>query len=476
MVTRPQVPSSTELEDTAELPTLSGISSPVAADQGHSGADGRADAHARTPVLGTARSADTVRRADLLREQRTEQGLREAEIAALRSELASTVESRSELERKLLDATTNLRELEQRLDRNSGQLAASERELGLRDGRIEALEAQLRAISHEHSATSAQRDALGAELERAREDAADARSRLQSQAAAASAWMAERGARARRLQDLEADAAEARAQAERYRELLQNLESRRALFTAMLAERDSIIGEREARILALTREIADRSALTGAREEDLQVLLQVERQHLRQRDGEIAALHVAQQAQLSAARAAAQQAQEDAAALAAEIGSQGQTIGELRSQLGALRESLEQRDALLERLQARAVGGDAVPGDVQEHPDATGTHEPTRMLVRTEGETGIVQLLSRCTTIGRTPDNDIRIDADFISRHHAVVLVSGAMTVLEDLNSTNGTYVNGERIGRCALTEGDLVTLGKTEFRFVVKQPIERAG
>ncbi len=98
------------------------------------------------------------------------------------------------------------------------------------------------------------------------------------------------------------------------------------------------------------------------------------------------------------------------------------------------------------------------------------------MLVHAEEESGIVQRLGRCNTIGRTPDNDIRIDTEFISRHHAVILMSGTMTVLEDLNSTNGTFVNGERISRCTLRAGDRVTIGKSEFRYVVKPPTEHPG
>ena len=55
-----------------------------------------------------------------------------------------------------------------------------------------------------------------------------------------------------------------------------------------------------------------------------------------------------------------------------------------------------------------------------------------------------------------------------------MVLLYGSKTVIEDLNSTNGTFVNAERINRRALKEGDIVTLGKSEFRFVGRPPPER--
>ncbi len=98
-----------------------------------------------------------------------------------------------------------------------------------------------------------------------------------------------------------------------------------------------------------------------------------------------------------------------------------------------------------------------------------------RLLVRTEGDAGIVHVLGRRTTIGRISANDLSIDADFISRHHAVVLVTDTETVVEDLNSTNGVFVNNVRVARHPLHEGDLLTIGKTNFRYVFKPEIEPA-
>ncbi len=85
-------------------------------------------------------------------------------------------------------------------------------------------------------------------------------------------------------------------------------------------------------------------------------------------------------------------------------------------------------------------------------------------------------MLGRKTTIGRTPDNDLQIDASFISRHHAVLLVNGQQTVIEDLNSTNGVYVNGHRVSREVLNDGDLVMVGKARFRFAIRPAASRAS
>jgi seryl-tRNA synthetase len=186
------------------------------------------------------------------------------------------------------------------------------------------------------------------------------------------------------------------------------------------------------------------------------------------------ALRAEQEQQQSDAESAAKAALARHVALEAEIRAQAQDIGDLHAQLDVVRESLEQRNALIKRIETETASSQAVLGNIQQNLEHLGAAEPTRMLVRTHGETGIVQLLGRRTTIGRTPDNDIRIDAEFISRHHAVVLLYGSKTVIEDLNSTNGTFVNAERINRRTLKEGDIVTLGKSEFRFVVRPPPER--
>ncbi len=84
-----------------------------------------------------------------------------------------------------------------------------------------------------------------------------------------------------------------------------------------------------------------------------------------------------------------------------------------------------------------------------------------------DGDTEIVHVLGRRTTIGRGLDNDVRIDTKFVSRHHAVVLAGPQQTVVEDLRSTNGVYVNGRRVTRAVLRDGDVVHVGKTQFRFV---------
>ncbi len=70
-------------------------------------------------------------------------------------------------------------------------------------------------------------------------------------------------------------------------------------------------------------------------------------------------------------------------------------------------------------------------------------------------------------TIGRLPDNDIRIDNAAVSGHHSLIINILNDSFLEDLNSTNGTYVNGKLIKKHALQHGDVITVGHHQLRFM---------
>jgi pSer/pThr/pTyr-binding forkhead associated (FHA) protein len=76
-------------------------------------------------------------------------------------------------------------------------------------------------------------------------------------------------------------------------------------------------------------------------------------------------------------------------------------------------------------------------------------------------------------TIGRLADNDIRIDNPAVSGHHSLIINILNDSFLEDLNSTNGTYVNGKLIKKHALQHGDVVTVGHHQLRFVDTQSSE---
>ncbi|WP_091531160.1 FHA domain-containing protein [Fontimonas thermophila] len=69
-------------------------------------------------------------------------------------------------------------------------------------------------------------------------------------------------------------------------------------------------------------------------------------------------------------------------------------------------------------------------------------------------------------TIGRHPDNDICLNDKAVSGHHAVVITILQDSFLEDLDSTNGTQVNGKPIAKHPLTHGDVITIGRNTLKF----------
>ena len=78
-----------------------------------------------------------------------------------------------------------------------------------------------------------------------------------------------------------------------------------------------------------------------------------------------------------------------------------------------------------------------------------------------------VQLTKDRTTLGRRPYNDIVIDNLAVSGEHAVLQMTGGEVFLEDLGSTNGTYVNGKAVKKQTLQNGDTIEVGKYKIKFV---------
>lgn len=77
-------------------------------------------------------------------------------------------------------------------------------------------------------------------------------------------------------------------------------------------------------------------------------------------------------------------------------------------------------------------------------------------------------VVGKSVTIGRLPDNTVVIDNPAVSAHHARVFRDGDRVVLEDLKSTNGTFVNEQHVDRQTLHSGDVVLIGKHKLVFDV--------
>jgi type II secretory pathway predicted ATPase ExeA len=99
---------------------------------------------------------------------------------------------------------------------------------------------------------------------------------------------------------------------------------------------------------------------------------------------------------------------------------------------------------------------------------ATASHPVGRILLACEGRTVMErELRPGRLVIGRTPDNDLQIDSKFISRHHCQIVTQADACLIEDLNSTNGIYVQSKRVRRYNLNDGDVVQVGQHEIMYI---------
>ena len=115
-----------------------------------------------------------------------------------------------------------------------------------------------------------------------------------------------------------------------------------------------------------------------------------------------------------------------------------------------------------------------------EHEDSTGEHESGPRLVK--DKKNHTQHLMRIevrhdgkpiaehkfdagrVVIGRAPDSEIYVESQFVSRHHAQLTVNESGCALEDLNSTNGVFIDKKQIKRQLLQDGDVISLGTHEL------------
>src|ERR1041385_6641828 len=89
-----------------------------------------------------------------------------------------------------------------------------------------------------------------------------------------------------------------------------------------------------------------------------------------------------------------------------------------------------------------------------------------RLVLLSEGFTGrTYELKTDKTTVGRVSDNAFEIPEASVSSHHAEILLRGSDVVIKDLGSTNGTFINGEKIEEATLKPGQILRFGMIEMR-----------
>lgn len=92
-----------------------------------------------------------------------------------------------------------------------------------------------------------------------------------------------------------------------------------------------------------------------------------------------------------------------------------------------------------------------------------------KLVVLSAGLNGRSYDLVDKTTIGRVDDNSFQIAEPSVSSHHCEVLLRGSDIVIKDLNSTNGTFINGEKISESVLKPGQTLRLGQIELQLLTE-------
>jgi hypothetical protein len=180
---------------------------------------------------------------------------------------------------------------------------------------------------------------------------------------------------------------------------------------------------------------------------------------------------------------------EELAAKSAALAQSEEENRSLQATLERTRGALEEREFLIRRLERSESNNANVLGRLQTSIERLGSAPVAPVagvlaaaapaadwsaeLIRIDGERPVTHVLSRRTRIGRAAGCELQIEAGSVSRHHALILVGPREAIIEDLNSTNGVFVNGRKVSRQQLGDGDAVTIGEIQFRYMAR-PLQR--
>jgi hypothetical protein len=277
---------------------------------------------------------------------------------------------------------------------------------------------------------------------------------------------------------------------------IEALESERSRMTAELTSRDVAVAEA---LAAVNREAEHgRELLRAAGEAQVELseqILQLKAQ-AEEREAEMAVLvaHLQQARRpIEAIEAVVKRLSDEANVKTKAIEQLNEENRNLRVALERNRGALEEREFLIRRLERSESNNANVLGRIQTSIERLGggpvignvggggsggsgsgggggaAVECTAELLRLDGKHKSTHTLARRTRIGRAPGCEMQIESSSVSRHHALLLLGSREVIIEDLNSTNGVLVNGRKVSRQLLHDGDLVTIGEAQFRLSLK-------
>jgi chromosome segregation ATPase len=428
---------------------------------------------------------DLAARGTRLTELDTELSQRASRIARLEQQLNTFKETLAQRDTQLREAQRESEGLQASVTRLQGELAQGAERLRTHATRIEQQSANDVQQQEELQRLRTESQELRAALESARGAAASAHSQANSHDSAI-AQQRERtqqaeaalGAERERATQLESELATLRGEMDDWGGVLRSAQNH----LATIAEAEARVRRLEGELVQqreATRTVESQAAAHAARVLELQGDLQSATSNVSRLEAELSRVQAAERAPVPAARLSGLEAQhgstdtannpallEAARSLMADLDATEIAPLPLRETLRGLPADPDATEIAPAALRHAARG--AAEADVDE--SAPAPDGAVRLLIHMDGEREVVHVLGRKTSIGRTPDNDLQLDTKFVSRHHAVILAGPVHTIIEDLNSTNGVLINGRRIVRHTLSEGDTIAIGRTQYRFAVRR------
>lgn len=439
-------------------------------------------------------------------------GERDAQLSALQTEHAKVLpalearsKSAAQLEGELSAARAQLSSVTAELKHNQQQGAALIAQLKRSESEMQAIRSEL-AVAKSHASSHLEllrsrdwRSGFEQNLFRdmdARVGAADAardaltleRDRIRAQLTSLEAALAAHGATIEQLQNAAAAHASSSAQQAKILEQAEQqrlewttklaaVEAERSHLRTELAAREQSLAESLATLQGNAQRVAEMQAEHAAKVAELEA-------DAATHDQEMTVL----MAHLKEARRPIEVIESDVKRLQDELALKSLAIDELtaegdklRGALERTRGQLEEREFLIRRLERSESNNANVLGRIQTSmerlgsavgPGASGAApslEWSPELIRIDGDRSITHVLGRRTRIGRAAGCELHIDSSSVSRHHALILAGTREAIIEDLNSTNGVIVNGRKVTRQVLSDGDILTIGEIQFRYAAK-------
>jgi chromosome segregation ATPase len=456
----------------------------------------------RQLVRVSALEADMGRHSGDLDALQTQLHERDSVIRELTAEIATRDvtlnEHASELER--LRAASHdfgglIADLQRLISTHAAEIARLQGDLAERDTRIEKgvedlrnAAAQAREREQEQITVKSAMDALRAQLAERGDELASLAALLQTEQSKAAGLENDLAMRTRSIAELETRCRMQSELTDAHTRELDTWKEKWSDIATAVGEKEARVGQMETDLRVKIAEVATRSeritTLQKTVDDQAETLTALEKE-LRDKAESIARL----EGDLRAAEDSMLRLESQLRQRSDQSSIAQRTLEEQRGQIRHLQDTLATRDSAVARLEGELKASSEIIGNIQRdirrlsaeapksepvsRPEAFATpaSEPvTRLLVRLDGEAEIVHVINKkSTAIGRTDDNDIQIDTKYISRHHARIVIASGTTVVEDLGSTNGVFINDCRITRQALHDGDTLMIGKTQFRFAVK-------